>query len=59
MPDQRSLTDQLKDVIRLATQNGLYDAADWITQNYSLFRCRCGPCSLDQPLSLDGQVPNG
>jgi len=30
MPDQRSVTDQLKDLIKFANQNGLYDAADWI-----------------------------
>jgi hypothetical protein len=28
--DQRSLTDQLKDLILLANRNGMYDAADWL-----------------------------
>lgn len=30
MPDQRSVTDQLKDLVVLANRRGLYDAADWI-----------------------------
>jgi hypothetical protein len=30
MPDQRSLTDQLRSLIELANQNGLYDAADFL-----------------------------
>ena len=30
MNDQRSLNDQLKSLIELANENGLYDAADWI-----------------------------
>lgn len=29
-PDQRSVMDQLKDLVLLANQNGLYDAADWL-----------------------------
>jgi len=29
-PDQRSVTEQLKDLIVLANQHGLYDAADWV-----------------------------
>jgi len=28
--DQRSTTDQLQDLVRLADKNGLYDASDWI-----------------------------
>ena len=36
MPDQRSVTDQLKDLIRLAHQNGLYDAADWVMARMSV-----------------------
>lgn len=28
--DQRSTYDQLLDILELATQNGLYDAADWL-----------------------------
>lgn len=28
--DQRSVTDQLKDLVILADHNGLYDAADWL-----------------------------
>ncbi len=31
IPRQDSLTDQLKSLINLATQHGLYDAADWLT----------------------------
>lgn len=30
MNDQRSLTDQLKDLIPVATERGLYDAADYL-----------------------------
>lgn len=30
MPDQRAMYDQLLDMLELATQNGLYDAADWL-----------------------------
>jgi hypothetical protein len=30
MNDQRSVTDQLQDLITLANKNGLYDAADWV-----------------------------
>jgi hypothetical protein len=30
MPDQRSLTDQLKALIPVANQQGLYDAADYL-----------------------------
>lgn len=29
-PRQDSVTDQLKDLVKLANQNGMYDAADWI-----------------------------
>lgn len=29
---QASLTDQLKELVYLANQNGLYDAADYITR---------------------------
>jgi hypothetical protein len=32
MPDQRSVTDQLKTLLELANKNGLYDAADWLKQ---------------------------
>lgn len=28
--DQRSLTDQLSDLVRIATEHGMYDAADHI-----------------------------
>jgi|WetSurMetagenome_2_1015567.scaffolds.fasta_scaffold485985_3 hypothetical protein len=28
--DQRSVEDQLKELILLANHNGLYDAADWV-----------------------------
>jgi len=30
MPRQDSVTDQLKDLVNLANQNGMYDAADWL-----------------------------
>jgi hypothetical protein len=30
MPDQRSLVDQLRDLIPLANRAGMYDAADYI-----------------------------
>ena len=30
MNDQRSVTDQMWDLVLLAQQQGLYDAADWI-----------------------------
>lgn len=32
MPDQRSVAEQLQDLERLANQNGLYDAADWLRE---------------------------
>ena len=32
MPDQRSTYDQLLDMLELATQAGLYDAADWLKE---------------------------
>ncbi len=28
MPDQRSVTDQLRELVKVATKAGLYDAAD-------------------------------
>jgi hypothetical protein len=28
--DQRSVTDQLNDLVTLANKHGLYDAADWL-----------------------------
>lgn len=31
MNDQRSVTDQLRDLIPIANQHGLYDAADYLT----------------------------
>jgi hypothetical protein len=31
MPDQRSLSDQVADLYRYAIQQGMYDAADWLT----------------------------
>lgn len=30
MNDQRSVTEQLQDLIRLANEKGMYDAADWL-----------------------------
>lgn len=35
MGDQRSLTDQLQDLIGIANKHGLYDAADYITRAIS------------------------
>ena len=32
MPDQRSLADQLRDLIPVANQMGMYDAADFLSQ---------------------------
>ena len=29
-PDQRSTYDQVKDLIQIANQHGMYDAADWL-----------------------------
>ncbi len=31
MPRQDSLTDQIRDLVKLANEHGMYDAADWIT----------------------------
>jgi hypothetical protein len=33
MPDQRSVSDQLHDLVKLANERGMYDAADWITRS--------------------------
>lgn len=55
VPDQRSVTDQLGDLKRIAIDRGMYDAADWISN------ARCGnwptptapqpetPCPNDGP----------
>ena len=32
MPDQRSTTDQLRDLLKIANKRGMYDAADVITK---------------------------
>jgi hypothetical protein len=32
MNDQRSVTDQMRDLVQLANRNGLYDAADWVNR---------------------------
>jgi len=32
MNSQASVTDQLMDLVKLANKNGLYDAADWLSQ---------------------------
>ena len=32
VPDQRSVTDQLNELVLLANRNGLYDAADWLRE---------------------------
>jgi hypothetical protein len=33
-PDQRSLTEQMRDVITIANMAGMYDAADWMLDNF-------------------------
>lgn len=32
MNDQRSVTEQLRELVALANKTGLYDAADWIVE---------------------------
>jgi len=32
--DQRSVTEQMRDVVTMANIMGKYDAADWITHNF-------------------------
>lgn len=39
--DQRSTLDQLRDLLRLANQHGLYDAADYLTQHIEKWERRC------------------
>lgn len=34
MPDQRSTTEQVRDLVTIANMMGMYDAADWILDNY-------------------------
>jgi hypothetical protein len=34
MPDQRSVTDQMRTLVTFATLAGLYDAADWVLDNF-------------------------
>jgi hypothetical protein len=34
MNDQRSLTDQMRDLIPIANRKGLYDAADYIEKHF-------------------------
>jgi hypothetical protein len=34
MPDQRSTTEQMRDLITIANLAGMYDAADWILDNF-------------------------
>jgi hypothetical protein len=36
LQDQRSLIDQLKDLVPLANKHGLYDAADWLSSHLRL-----------------------
>lgn len=31
MPDQRSVTEQLRDLVGTANRLGMYDAADWLS----------------------------
>ena len=33
-PDQRSVTDQVRDTITMANLMGMYDAADWIVKAF-------------------------
>lgn len=35
MNDQRSLAEQIEDLHRYATQEGMYDAADWLAFKWS------------------------
>lgn len=45
MNDQRSLTDQLNDLERLAVKAGMYDAHDWILMHRAKtvkVVCMCG-----------------
>lgn len=35
MPDQRSVTEQLTNLVEMANKHGLYDAADWLTRAMS------------------------
>jgi hypothetical protein len=39
-PDQRSVMDQLDELIRLATERGMYDAADWLRERGKLNQTR-------------------
>lgn len=32
MPDQRCVTEQLRDLVQMANERGLYDATDWIAR---------------------------
>jgi len=34
VPDQRPLPDQVRTLVTLATIAGLYDAADWVLDNF-------------------------
>lgn len=34
MPSQASVTDQMRDLITMANIAGLYDAADWLLDNF-------------------------
>jgi hypothetical protein len=38
MNDQRSLTDQLHELLTHANQFGLYDAADWLEKQLTNFK---------------------
>lgn len=39
-PDQRSTMDQIDTLIRLATERGMYDAADWLRERVKLNHTR-------------------
>lgn len=54
MPDQRSVTDQLEDLIAIATQRKMYDAVDWIRARAGHVRtCSCLP---DDPCDWHRQL---
>lgn len=53
MNDQRSVTDQLHDLISIANSHGLYDAADWLSafleSRRSQLTWRCETCGESGP----------
>jgi hypothetical protein len=47
MNDQKSLVEQLQDVVNLANKNDLYDAADWVQNHINLLELRGITCIKD------------